>query len=141
MASFRTFSLERWPRSIIRAPVSRQNCTEFTESAALSAACRQHSKSGASLTSGAKKPSYPSFRGERPGRVALVDGLSIVKSTREFALATRTQFRFLLLFFPPFSRRKRKCLTCTREFQKRIRFAWTEIVDLNNIGEREKKNT
>lgn len=99
MASFRTFSLERWPRSIIRAPVSRQNCTEFTESAALSAACRQHSKSGASLTSGAKKPSYPSFRGERPGRVALVDGLSIVKSTREFALAT--QFRFLLLFFSP----------------------------------------
>lgn len=114
MASFRTFSLERWPRSIIRAPVSRQNCTEFTESAALSAACRQHSKSGASLTSGAKKPSYPSFRGERPGRVALVDGFSIVKSTREFALATRTQFRFLLLFFPLLKEKKKMSHVYTR---------------------------
>ena len=103
-----------FPGKIARNSGNPQHCPR---------ACRQHSKSGASLTSAAKKPSYPSFRGER------VEWLSIVKSTREFA---RTQFRFLLVFFFFLLLEGKKC---AREFQKRIHSAWAEIVDLNNIGE------
>lgn len=44
--------------------------------------------------------------------MALVDGLSIVKSTREFALAT--QFRFLLLFFPLLKEKKKMSHVYTR---------------------------